>query len=114
MLDLSTLRQEYMRDGLDENNIRPDPLEQFTAWFGDAVNADLPMPNAMALSTVSRDHRPSSRTVLLKGVDHGGFVFYTSYHSRKGRDIESPHDQQLSRSNTPSNFLKNLRGTSKK
>ena len=89
MLDLALLRQEYMRDGLDENHVLPDPLAQFEAWFADAVKADLPMPNAMSLSTVSHDHKPSSRLVLLKGVDHGGFVFYTNYQSRKGRDIDA-------------------------
>ena len=89
MLDLAKLRQEYMRDGLDEKNTLPDPLAQFEAWFADAVTADLPMPNAMSLSTVSRGHKPSSRLVLLKGVDQGGFVFYTNYQSRKGRDIDA-------------------------
>ena len=60
MLDLAKLRQEYMRDGLDEKNTLPDPLAQFEAWFADAVTADLPMPNAMSLSTVSRGHAVST------------------------------------------------------
>ena len=88
MLDLARVRQEYMRDGLDEKEVSPDPLLQFERWFADAVKAELPMSNAMSLATVSREHKPSSRMVLLKGVDQGGFVFYTNTRSRKGRDIE--------------------------
>lgn len=88
MLDLARVRQEYMREGLNEADISPDPFVQFEQWFADATKADLPMPNAMSLTTVSREHKPSSRLVLLKGVDQGGFVFYTNYHSRKGHDIE--------------------------
>jgi pyridoxamine 5'-phosphate oxidase len=87
MLDLANVRQEYMRAGLDEKDVLPDPLAQFTRWFDDAIKAELPMPNAMSLATVSADHKPSSRLLLLKGVDHGGFVFYTNTHSRKGREI---------------------------
>ncbi len=87
MIDLAKLRQEYMREGLGKKDVLPDPLAQFALWFDEAVKADLPMPNAMSLATVSHDHRPSSRLVLLKGVDHGGFVFYTNYQSRKGRDL---------------------------
>jgi pyridoxamine 5'-phosphate oxidase len=89
MLDLAHVREEYMRAGLDEQDVLPDPLAQFTRWFDDAVNAELPLPNAMSLATVSREHKPSSRLVLLKGVDHGGFVFYTNTHSRKGREINA-------------------------
>ena len=92
MLEVAGMRQEYMREGLDEKTILPDPLVQFEAWFADAIKADLPLPNAMSLSTVSVEGKPSSRAVLLKGVDHGDFVFYTNYHSRKGRDISAnPH-----------------------
>ena len=89
MLDLTSLREEYMREGLDEKDVLPDPLAQFAVWFAEATKAGLPLPNAMSLSTVSHDHKPSSRVVLLKGVDHGGFVFYTNTHSRKGRDISA-------------------------
>lgn len=78
-----------MRDGLNEADISSDPFVQFEQWFADATKAALPMPNAMSLATVSREHKPSSRLVLLKGVDHGGFVFYTNYQSRKGHDIEN-------------------------
>ena len=88
MLDLARVRQEYMRDGLDESAVLADPLAQFAHWYDDAQKAELTMPNAMALATVSRAHKPSQRVVLLKGVDAGGFVFYTYYHSRKGREID--------------------------
>ena len=87
MLDLAHLRQEYMREGLDEKDVLADPLAQFAVWFAEAVKAALPMPNAMSLATVSADRKPSSRVVLLKGVEHGGFVFYTNTASRKGREI---------------------------
>lgn len=89
MLDLASLRQEYMRESLDEAGVLPDPLAQFAVWFAEAAKAAVPMPNAMSLATVSRDHKPSSRMLLLKGVDHGGFVFYTNTQSRKGREIGS-------------------------
>lgn len=87
MLELARVRQEYMRAGVDEKDLLADPLAQFTRWFDDAVAAQLTMPNAMSLATVSPDNKPSVRLVLLKGVDHGGFVFYTNYASHKGRDI---------------------------
>ena len=87
MLDLARVRQEYMRDGLDEKELLADPLAQFARWFENAQKAELTMANAMSLATVSPDGRPSSRVVLLKGVDNGGFVFYTNYDSRKGREL---------------------------
>ena len=74
-----------MRAGLDEREVLDDPLAQFKAWFAEATAAEIQMPNAMSLATVSADGKPASRIVLLKGVDHGGFVFYTNYDSRKGR-----------------------------
>ena len=89
MLDIAHIRQEYMRAGLDERDVLADPLAQFEAWFADAVKADLPLPNAMSLSTISGDNKPVSRLVLLKGIDQGGYVFYTNYHSRKGREISA-------------------------
>ena len=76
-----------MRAGLDERDVLADPLAQFKTWFDDATAAEIPLPNAMSLATVSADGKPASRVVLLKGVDHGGFIFYTNYHSRKGREI---------------------------
>lgn len=86
-IDIAGLRQEYMREELDEGDVARDPIEQFRAWFDEAVQAQLPMVNAMSLATVSSDGQPSVRVVLLKGVDERGFVFYTDYESRKGREL---------------------------
>jgi pyridoxamine 5'-phosphate oxidase len=86
-MNIADLRQEYMHARLDETDVAQDPLEQFTRWFDEAVKAEHPMLNAMTLATVSAEGRPSARIVLLKGVDNGGFVFYTNYKSRKGREL---------------------------
>lgn len=86
-MNIADLRQEYMHARLDESDVAQDPLEQFTRWFDEAVKAEHPMLNAMTLATVSAEGRPSARIVLLKGVDNGGFVFYTNYKSRKGREL---------------------------
>jgi pyridoxamine 5'-phosphate oxidase len=86
-MNIADLRQEYMREGLDESAVARDPFEQFTRWFDEAVKAEHPMLNAMTLATVSAEGRPSARIVLLKGVDNGGFVFFTNYKSRKGREL---------------------------
>lgn len=73
--------------GLREEDLSPDPHEQFRNWFDFAHRIRLPMPNAMTLSTVAADGQPTARTVLLKEHGPGGFVFYTNYESRKGREI---------------------------
>ena len=75
-------------ESLSEKTASPDPVAQFTAWFDDARTAGLPEPNAMALATATADGRPSVRMVLLKEYDARGFVFYTNYSSRKGRELE--------------------------
>ena len=74
-----------MRAGLSESLAERDPFRQFERWFDDALRAKLPLPNAMTLATVTPEGAPSARIVLLKGVEDGGFVFYTNYRSRKGR-----------------------------
>jgi pyridoxamine 5'-phosphate oxidase len=74
---------------LELDDLRDDPIEQFGAWFGEAVAAGVTLPNAMALATADADGRPSVRHVLLRGVDERGFVFYTNRESRKGRDLEA-------------------------
>jgi len=86
-MNITDLRQEYMHARLDESGVAHDPFEQFTLWFDEAVKAEHPMLNAMTLATVSAEGRPSARIVLLKGVDNGGFVFFTNYKSRKGREL---------------------------
>ena len=85
--DLAALRNEYALKTLDEAQVDRDPLKQFGVWMVEAIHASVPEPTAMSLSTVGRDGRPSGRIVLLKGVDARGFVFYTNYESRKGRDM---------------------------
>jgi len=94
-MDISDLRQEYMRETLDEKDVARDPLEQFARWFDEAVKAQMPMVNAATLATVSPTGRPSARIVLLKGVDHGGFVFFTNYKSRKGRELTANPEAAL-------------------
>jgi pyridoxamine 5'-phosphate oxidase len=74
-------------DLLSEAAADPDPMRKFEAWYADAVAADLPQPDAMALATVSPEGRPSARMVLLKQADQRGFVFFTNYDSRKGREL---------------------------
>jgi pyridoxamine 5'-phosphate oxidase len=86
-MNIANLRQEYMRAGLAEADASPDPLLQFERWFKDALAAGLPLANAMTLATVSPEGKPDARIVLLKGVEGGGFVFYTNYQSRKGRQL---------------------------
>ena len=88
-MNIAALRQEYMRAGLSEADADPDPLRQFERWFRDALDAKLPLPNAMTLASVRQSGAPSARVVLLKGLEGGGFVFYTNYRSRKAREIES-------------------------
>ena len=86
-MNLAELRQEYMRAGLAEADAHADPFVQFERWFKDALAAQLPLANAMTLATVTPEGGPDARAVLLKGVDGGGFVFYTNYDSRKGREL---------------------------
>jgi len=90
-LDLAALRRDYALSSLTEQDVDPDPIRQFERWFADAASARVQEPNAMTLATASRDGVPSARIVLLKGVDAGGFVFYTDYRSRKGAELtENP------------------------
>jgi pyridoxamine 5'-phosphate oxidase len=74
---------------LDEKLVDRDPIKQFQAWFDEAIAAKLPLPEAMNLATATPEGRPSSRMVLLKQVDHEGFVFFTNYHSAKAQQLES-------------------------
>ncbi|NJP99921.1 pyridoxamine 5'-phosphate oxidase [Streptomyces zingiberis] len=81
------MRKQYRSEGLRERELAPEPMEQFALWFRQVVESGLYEPNAMIVSTVGGDGRPSSRTVLMKGFDRRGFVFFTNYRSRKGREI---------------------------
>ena len=84
---LADLRKSYERAELDEAASDPDPLKQFGLWLQQAIDGQLPEPNAMVLATVGSDGRPSTRVVLIKGFDARGIVWYTNYHSRKGREL---------------------------
>ena len=88
-MNIASLRQEYMRSGLSESDVDRDPMKQFERWFEDALRANLPLANAMTLATVGAAGKPSARVVLLKGIEGGGFVFYTNYASRKARELEA-------------------------
>lgn len=87
MSSLADLRKDYSLAGLLEKDLAKDPFRQFEKWFQEAQAAKLNEPNAMTLATTGADGRPSARTVLLKGLDGRGFVFYTNYESRKGREL---------------------------
>ncbi|WP_425086368.1 pyridoxamine 5'-phosphate oxidase [Streptomyces liangshanensis] len=90
--DPAVMRERYRSMPLLGTDLAPAPMDQFSRWFTDAVAGGLQEPNAMVVSTATPDGRPSSRTVLLKAYDHRGFVFYTNYTSRKGREIgENPY-----------------------
>lgn len=84
---LADLRKSYERAELDESASEADPFRQFDLWLRQAIDAELPEPNAMTLATVAPDGRPSTRIVLIKGFDARGVVWYTNYESRKGREL---------------------------
>jgi pyridoxamine 5'-phosphate oxidase len=87
MNDLAGLRQEYSMHSLDTADVAADPFVQFHQWFGEARAAQILEPNAMVLATVNSEGQPSSRTLLLKGLDERGFTFFTSYLSRKAGEL---------------------------
>ena len=86
-MSIAALRREYMGESLNEADLAADPFTQFQHWFDEALRAEISTPNAMTLATAAADGSPSARIVLLKGIDHNGFVFYTNYQSRKGREL---------------------------
>jgi pyridoxamine 5'-phosphate oxidase len=85
--DLAQLRKDYELKTLDEAQVDRDPLKQFGVWMVEAIHAQVPEPTAMTLATADAKGRPSGRIVLLKGLDAKGFVFFTNYESRKGREL---------------------------
>jgi pyridoxamine 5'-phosphate oxidase len=96
MTSLAELRKNYSLGSLDAGDVDRNPFRQFEAWFAQALDAQLPEPNTMTLATVDSRGRPSARIVLIKGVDERGFVFFTNYDSRKGREIaDNPHASLL-------------------
>ena len=89
MTKISELRRDYAKETLDISSIEKNPILQFEKWFDEALRGEVLEPNAMTLSTVSDSGRPSARIVLLKGIEQGKFLFYTNYHSKKGKELES-------------------------
>ena len=86
-MNIADYRREYVQSGLNRQDLAADPMKQFERWFKQALDSDYPDATAMSLATVSTDGKPSSRTVLLKGLDDEGFIFFTNYNSAKGQDI---------------------------
>jgi pyridoxamine 5'-phosphate oxidase len=87
-LALAGLRREYTLAGLRRADLETDPMAQFTKWFQQALAANLPEANAMTVATADKQGHPSARIILLKAVDERGFIFFTNYESRKGRELE--------------------------
>ena len=88
-MDLEALRREYLKDGLERENLAEDPFDQFEKWMAQFLELGLADPTAMTVATVAPDGQPSQRIVLLKHVDQSGFVFYTNYSSRKAQEIDA-------------------------
>ena len=84
---LSDLRREYNLETLDVSDVQTNPIQLLDDWISRARELSVIEANAMVLATVDQHGHPSARTVLLKGLDEAGLVFYTNYESRKGRDI---------------------------
>jgi pyridoxamine 5'-phosphate oxidase len=87
---IADIRKEYTAHSLNTSEVHKNPVEQFLSWFNMALNAEITEPNAMTLSTVDGD-KPTSRIVLLKGVENEEFVFYTNYDSDKVTRWQDPH-----------------------
>jgi pyridoxamine 5'-phosphate oxidase len=85
---IAAMRKVYQLKSLEEKEMNADPIVQFETWWKEAIASKVEEPNAMTLATCSASGRPSARIVLLKGIHKKGFVFYTNYQSRKGREIE--------------------------
>jgi pyridoxamine 5'-phosphate oxidase len=93
--DALSRHTDYGQLALEEGSLLPDPIEQFRIWLADADAEGIYEPNAMVLSTIGTDGRPSSRTVLLRGISDHGFAFYTDYTSRKGEALAAHPDVSL-------------------
>jgi len=91
-MNLADIRSSYSRGKLNRADLHPDPIEQFNRWLKDACDASVIEPTAMSLATAGSDGRPLLRTVLLKGLDSRGFVFFSNLESRKARHLaENPN-----------------------
>lgn len=91
-VNLAAIRQEYTKGGLRERDIPGDPLSLFSKWLQEAIDAEVDEPTAVLVGSVSPEGHPSTRTVLLKDLRDGKFIFYSNYESRKGRQLaQNPH-----------------------
>ena len=86
---IADIRKDYSLKTLNESDVLDNPFEQFSIWWNDAVASDIDEVNAMNLATINQQLKPTSRTVLLKGFDDNGFIFFTNYNSSKGHQIEN-------------------------
>lgn len=90
--DIANIRRDYSLQTLNENDVAPDAMQQFTNWWQQAINSSIDEVNAMTLATATKDGLPSGRIVLLKGYDTEGFSFFSNYNSHKGQELEAnPH-----------------------
>ena len=95
-MSIAAIRRDYMRESLSENQVDQNPFRQFDRWWEEAMKAEIDEVNAMTLATVSPEGKPSARIVLLKGYDDYGFVFFTNYDSKKGKELfENPNTTLL-------------------
>lgn len=95
-INISSIRREYTRGGLKERDVPDNPLVLFEKWLEEAVSAEVNEPTAMLVATVSPEGKPAARTVLLKELHEGQFVFYTNYESRKGSHLAANPSVALS------------------
>lgn len=87
MSSISDIRKEYSKESLDIAQVSPDPMRQFQRWFDEALRSEVLEVNAMTLSTVNKEGKPSARIVLLKGIEKNQFQFFTNYQSKKGKEL---------------------------
>ena len=88
MDDIAAIRKDYRLQTLLEKDVNANPIQQFEIWWQQAKESNIEEPNAMTLATCNKNGRPSARIVLLKGIHENGFIFYTNYDSRKGKEID--------------------------
>jgi pyridoxamine 5'-phosphate oxidase len=86
--EIQELRRQYSKGSLSVKNVSKDPFKQFEKWFAEVLTSGFLEPNAMTVATSTPQGKPSARVVLLKGIDQDGFIFYTNYKSRKGKELE--------------------------
>lgn len=88
-LDISSIRNDYKQKELSERDVKDSPFRQFEIWFEEMIKSKVPEPTAFILATATPEGKPSSRTLLLKGFSEKGFVFFTNYEGRKGKELEA-------------------------